>query len=96
MSLSENSQEERISQLKRSRNFWKRLALGQLLLLALVIVAGVTTLSLKADRARRAEMIALEEARRIQEAEAAARHQAEEAVRAAEEAEHRARQKDRK
>jgi hypothetical protein len=94
MSLSENSQEERISQLKRSRNFWKRLALGQLLLLALVIVAGVTTLSLKADRARRAEMIALEDVRRAKEAAQEALDKVE-AARAAE-AKHRAGEKDRK
>jgi flagellar biosynthesis/type III secretory pathway M-ring protein FliF/YscJ len=95
MSLSDESLEERISRLEQSRNFWKWLALGQLLLLALVIVAGLTTSSVMALRARRAEMIAREEAHRAQEAAAKARQQAEEAARASE-AERRAREKDRK
>jgi hypothetical protein len=84
MSLSDKSLEERISQLEQSRRIWKWLALGQLLLLALVIVAGVTTSSVMAARARQAEMIAREEARRAQEAAAEARQQAEEAAQAAE------------
>jgi hypothetical protein len=96
MSLSENSLEERIGQLKQSRNFWKRLALGQLLLLAIVILAGVTTLSLKADRARRAEMIAREEAQRAREAAQDALQQFEKAAREEAEAEHTAREKDKK
>jgi hypothetical protein len=95
MSLSDESLEERINRLERSRNLWKWLALGQLLLLALVIVTGVTTSSVMALRAQRAEMIAREESHRAQEAAAEARQQAEEAARAAE-AERRAREKDRK
>jgi hypothetical protein len=95
MSLPYESLEERIDQLEQSRNFWKRLALGQLLLLALVIVAGITTSSMMAVRAQQATMTALEEARRAQEAEAEARQQAEKAARAAE-AEHKAHEKDRK
>lgn len=95
MSLSNQSLQERIGHLEKSRNFWKWLALGQLLLLALVIVAGVATSGLMATRAQRAEMIAREEAHRAQEAAEQALRQAEEAARAAE-AERRAREKDRK
>jgi hypothetical protein len=95
MSLSDESLEERFGQLEQSRNFWKRLALVQLLLLALVIVAGVTTSGLMAVRARQAEMMALEEANRARESADEARHQAEEAALAAE-TERRAREKGRK
>jgi hypothetical protein len=95
MSQSNRSLEERIGQLERSRHFWKRLALGQQLLVAVVIVAGITISSLMAVRARQAEMIAREEARRAQEAADEARKQAEEAAQAAE-AERRAREKDKK
>lgn len=95
MSLSDESLEERISRLKQSRNFWKWLALGQLLVLALVILAGGTTLSVKAVRARQAEMMAREEAHRAREAEEQARKQAEKAAQAAE-AELKAREQDRK
>ena len=95
MSLSNESLAEQIGELEQSRKFWKRLALGQLLLLTLVIVVGVTTSSLMAVRARQAEMIAREEARRAQEAAVEALRQAEEAARAAE-AEHRAREQDKK
>lgn len=79
MSLSNESLEEQIGQLKRSRNFRKRLALGQLLLLAIVIVGGVTTSGLRAARARQADMIAREEAHRAQEAAVQAIRRAEEA-----------------
>jgi hypothetical protein len=95
MRLSDESLEKRISQSEQARSSWKWLALGQLLLLAVVIVAGVATSTMMVVRARQAEMIAREEARRAQEAEVQDRQQAEEAARAAE-AEHRARQKDRK
>jgi hypothetical protein len=93
MSLSNESLEERVGHLEQSRNFWRRLALGQLLLLAVVIVAGVAISGLLAVRAHQAQMIAQEEAHRAREAQA--RQQAEEAARAAE-AEQRAREKDRK
>jgi hypothetical protein len=95
MSQSHESLEERIGQLELSKNFWKWLALGQLLLLGLVIVAGVTTSSLMAVRARQAEMMARDEARRAQEAADEALQQVEKAARAAE-SEHKAREKDRK
>jgi flagellar biosynthesis/type III secretory pathway M-ring protein FliF/YscJ len=95
MSPSDESPENRISQLEQSRSFWKWLALGQLLLLVVVIVAGLATSTMMAVRARQAEMIAREEARRAQEAEVQARHQAEDAAQALK-AENRARHKDRK
>jgi hypothetical protein len=63
--------------------------------LYLVIVGGVAISGLMAVRARQAEMIAVEEARRARDAAEHARQQAEEAARAAE-AERRAREKDRK
>jgi hypothetical protein len=95
MSLPYESLEEKIGRLEQSRKFWKSLALGQLLLLALVIAAGMTTSSLMAARARQAAMIALEEARRAQEAAHDALQQASEADQAAE-AERKAREHDRK
>jgi hypothetical protein len=87
--------EERVNQLRQSRNFWKWLALGQLLLLAMVIVAGAATWGLMAVRARQAEMIAREEALRARDAADQALQQAEEAVREAE-AERKAREEDKK
>jgi hypothetical protein len=66
MSRSDESLENRIFQLEEARSFWKWLALGQLLLLVVVIVAGVTTSGMIVVRARQAEMIAREEARRAQ------------------------------
>jgi uncharacterized protein HemX len=95
MCPSDESPENRISRLEQSRSFWKRLALGQLLVLAVVIVAGAATSGVMAVRARQAEMIAREDARRAQEAEVQARQKAEEAAQALK-AEHRARHKDRK
>lgn len=80
-----NISDESLEQLEQSRNFWKRLALGQLLLLALAIAAGVAVSGLMAVRARQAELAAREQALRALEAA----HQAEEAA----EAERRARQK---
>jgi hypothetical protein len=95
MSQQNESLDERLNKLQRSRNFWKKLALGQLLILAMVIVAGVGTLSLMAIRARQAEMVAREEALRAREAADQVLRQGEEATRQAE-AERRAREKDKK
>ena len=55
MSQSDESLENRISQLEQARSFWKWLALGLLLLLAVVIVAGVTSSGMMVVRARQAE-----------------------------------------
>jgi hypothetical protein len=53
MSRSDASLENRISQVEQASSFWKRLAQGLLLLLAVVIVAGVTTSGVLVVRARR-------------------------------------------
>jgi uncharacterized protein YpmS len=93
--LSNQFPEERIDQLKKSRKFWKWLALFQMLLLAMLIAAGVTILGLMAVRARQAETAAREEAFRAREAADQVLRQAEEAARQVE-TERRAREKDRK
>lgn len=66
-----------------------------MLLLAMMIVAGVAISGLMVNRARQAEMIAVEETHRARGAAEHTHQQAEEAARAAE-AEHRARERDRK